>query len=111
MIRPPRPHGRRGGLLWEGDRLDLSRMRCIPYDRVICGHVLAALGGLQFVLPGRSATIDLASTPDREALAPDIITAIVNGKNPPQLTAKRLMRLTPQIPVDWAEQRRLLGFQ
>ena len=45
------------------------------------------------------------------SLAPDIVTAIVNGKNPPQLTAKRLMRLTPQIPVDWAEQRKLLGFQ
>jgi site-specific DNA recombinase len=44
-------------------------------------------------------------------LAPDIITAIVNGKNPPQLTAKKLMRLTPQIPVNWAEQRKLLGFQ
>jgi Protein of unknown function (DUF3311) len=44
-------------------------------------------------------------------LAPDIITAVVNGKNPPQLTAKKLMRLTPQIPVDWAEQRKLLGFQ
>jgi site-specific DNA recombinase len=44
-------------------------------------------------------------------LAPDIITAIVNGKNPPQLTAKKLMRLTPQIPVDWAEQRKLLGFR
>ena len=44
-------------------------------------------------------------------LAPDIITAILNGKNPPQLTAKKLMRLTPQIPVDWAEQRKLLGFQ
>jgi site-specific DNA recombinase len=44
-------------------------------------------------------------------LAPDIITAIVNGKNPPQLTAKKLMQLTPQIPVDWAEQRKLLGFQ
>ena len=43
------------------------------------------------------------------SLAPDIITAIINGKNPPQLTAKRLMRLTPQIPVDWAEQRKLLG--
>ena len=38
-------------------------------------------------------------------------SAIVNGKNPPQLTAKKLMRLTPQIPVDWAEQRKLLGFQ
>jgi site-specific DNA recombinase len=45
------------------------------------------------------------------SLAPDIITAIINGKNPPQLTAKKLMRLTPQIPVDWAEQRKLLGFQ
>ena len=45
------------------------------------------------------------------SLAPDIITAIVNGKNPPQLTAKKLMRLAPQIPVDWTEQRKLLGFQ
>ena len=45
------------------------------------------------------------------SLAPDIITAIINGKNPPQLTAKELMRLTPQIPVDWTEQRKLLGFQ
>jgi site-specific DNA recombinase len=44
-------------------------------------------------------------------LAPDIITAIVNGKNPPQRTAKKLMRLTPQIPVAWAEQRKLLGFR
>jgi hypothetical protein len=40
-----------------------------------------------------------------------IITAIINGKNPPQLTAKKLMRLALQIPVDWTEQRKLLGFQ
>jgi site-specific DNA recombinase len=45
------------------------------------------------------------------SLAPDIITALINGKNPPQLTAKKLMRLTPQIPVHWAEQWKLLGFQ
>ncbi len=45
------------------------------------------------------------------SLAPDIITAIINGKNPPQLTAKKLMRLTTQIPIDWVEQRKLLGFQ
>ena len=43
-------------------------------------------------------------------LAPDIVTAIINGKNPPQLTAKKLMRLTRHIPVDWTEQRKLLGF-
>jgi len=45
------------------------------------------------------------------SLAPDIITAIINGKNPPQLTAKKLMRLTLQIAVDWSEQRKLLGLQ
>ena len=44
-------------------------------------------------------------------LAPDIITAMVNGKNPPQLTAKKLMRLALELPVDWTEQRKLLGFQ
>jgi hypothetical protein len=43
-------------------------------------------------------------------LAPDIVTAIVNGKNPPQLTAKKLMRLALELPVDWIEQRKLLGF-
>ena len=44
------------------------------------------------------------------SLAPDIVTAIINGRNPPQLTAKKLMRLTPQLPIDWAQQRKLLGF-
>ncbi|MEX0696711.1 MAG: hypothetical protein WD099_04150, partial [Dongiaceae bacterium] len=45
------------------------------------------------------------------SLAPDIVSAIVNGRNPPQLTAKKLMRLTRQLPIDWAEQRHLLGFR
>jgi site-specific DNA recombinase len=44
------------------------------------------------------------------SLAPDIVGDIVNGRNPPQLTAKKLMRLSPHLPIDWAEQRRLLGF-
>ena len=44
------------------------------------------------------------------SLAPDITTAIINAKNPPQLTAKKLMRLALQIPVDWTAQRKLLGF-
>jgi hypothetical protein len=38
------------------------------------------------------------------------ITAIINGKNPPRLNAKKLMRLALQIPVDWTGQRKLLGF-
>ena len=43
-------------------------------------------------------------------MAPDIVTAIVNGKNPPELTAKKLMRQALELPVDWTEQRKLLGF-
>jgi site-specific DNA recombinase len=43
-------------------------------------------------------------------LAPDIVTAIVDGKNPPQLTAKKLMSLALDIPIYWTEQRWLLGF-
>jgi site-specific DNA recombinase len=44
-------------------------------------------------------------------LAPDITTAIVNGRQPPQLNAKKLMRLTAHLPADWAEHRALLGFR
>ena len=44
-------------------------------------------------------------------LAPDIITAVVNGRQPPQLNAKKLMRVTAHLPTDWAEQRALLGFR
>jgi hypothetical protein len=43
-------------------------------------------------------------------LAPDITSAIINGRKPPQLTAQTLMRLTPRLPAGWAEQRKLLGF-
>jgi site-specific DNA recombinase len=40
-------------------------------------------------------------------LAPDIVTAILNGKHPPQLTANRLMDDT-RLPLDWTAQRELL---
>jgi hypothetical protein len=45
------------------------------------------------------------------SLAPDIVTAVINGKHPPDLSAKRLMRLALKLPTDWNEQRKLLGFQ
>jgi hypothetical protein len=44
-------------------------------------------------------------------LAPDITTAIINGRKPPQLTAQALMRLTPRLPANWTEQQKLLGFR
>jgi hypothetical protein len=42
-------------------------------------------------------------------LAPDIVSAILGGKHPPELTARRLMDDT-RLPLDWNEQRRSLGF-
>ena len=77
-------------------------------DRVTqnSGLTLHAVASQEHVTPGYiSRLLRLPS------LAPDIITAIINGKNPPQLTAKKLMRFALELPVDWNEQRKLLGFQ
>jgi site-specific DNA recombinase len=42
-------------------------------------------------------------------LAPDIITAIAEGRQPAALTGRRLLRAV-DVPLAWDEQRRLLGF-
>jgi site-specific DNA recombinase len=42
-------------------------------------------------------------------LAPDIVSAILSGSHPPELTARRLMDDT-RLPLDWNEQWRRLGF-
>lgn len=42
-------------------------------------------------------------------LAPDIVKAILEGKQPVELTAKRLTRLD-HLPIDWKAQRQKLGF-
>jgi len=40
-------------------------------------------------------------------LAPDITTAILEGRQPPSLTVKQLRKY---VPVDWAQQRKVFGF-
>jgi site-specific DNA recombinase len=42
-------------------------------------------------------------------LAPDIVEAIVEGRQPVVLTVRKLIRLKP-LPALWADQRRALGF-
>jgi site-specific DNA recombinase len=42
-------------------------------------------------------------------LAPNIVGAILNGNQPPELTARKLMDDT-RLPLDWNEQRRALDF-
>ena len=41
-------------------------------------------------------------------LAPDIIAAILDGRQPANLTAARLSQ-TSELPLAWSEQRRALG--
>ena len=41
-------------------------------------------------------------------LAPSIVTAILEGRQPVELTAKALKRV--DLPLDWSEQSRRLGF-
>ena len=42
-------------------------------------------------------------------LAPDIVEAILAGRQPVELTARRLMRIGA-LPIEWDRQRRFLGF-
>jgi hypothetical protein len=42
-------------------------------------------------------------------LAPDLQAAILDGRQPSQLSARQLLR-TDQMPVCWKMQRQVLGF-
>jgi site-specific DNA recombinase len=43
------------------------------------------------------------------SLAPDIVAAILDGRQPPELTANALMANT-RLPLEWSAQRAALGF-
>lgn len=43
-------------------------------------------------------------------LAPDIVQAIMGGRQPPALTARQLLRVG-ELPVNWEDQRGVLGFK
>jgi len=42
-------------------------------------------------------------------LAPDITTDILAGRQPPELSVKRLLRTSQDLPLDWPGQRAFLG--
>ena len=43
-------------------------------------------------------------------LAPDIVRALLEGRQPIELTPTQLLRLSKGLPHDWSEQRHVLGF-
>ena len=92
----------------------------VQRDGRLIALVTEALQARELVLahPGRS-TASIASEHGRcrtrlaklvelSCLAPDIVTAIVEGRQPETLTARRLSAAS--LPLEWAEQRRALGF-
>jgi site-specific DNA recombinase len=43
-------------------------------------------------------------------LAPDIVRSILEGRQPPELSPTRLLSLSKDLPHEWSDQRRFLGF-
>ena len=43
-------------------------------------------------------------------LAPDIVRALLEGRQPIELTPTRLLRLSKDLPHDWSDQRHVLDF-
>ena len=43
-------------------------------------------------------------------LAPDIVRALLEGRQPIELTPTRLLQLSKDLPHDWSEQRHVLDF-
>lgn len=57
----------------------------------------------------RMASADVTRVVYLAFLAPDIVQTIVRGAQPQELNIKRMLAAAP-LPMDWAEQRRVLGF-
>jgi hypothetical protein len=53
--------------LRDGDRLDLTAMRCAPVDTIVCASMLSQWGGVNYVMPGREATLFIAAADERPA--------------------------------------------
>ena len=53
--------------LRRGDQLDLAAMRCIPVDTNVCASLLSLWAGVNYVMPGREATLLTAATDERPA--------------------------------------------
>ena len=91
--------------------LNLSLVRVLVRANVIRDHLLAdktltleEIAKAEGIVPSYATRLFRLTL-----LAPDIVRAILNGKQPPDLTARKLLN-DMRLPLDWNEQRRSLGF-
>ena len=78
---------------------------CDWRERLLKGEV-ASINDLASLV--RRHPSDITRTIPLAFLAPDIVEAILQGRQPLGLTAEKLMR--GRLPACWEQQRRLLGF-
>ena len=75
-----------------GDRLDLEAMRCRLDKIEACSSALAALGGVEYLLPGRTVTLDFVATDSGPARQ-----VVVAAARPPSNAFVRAVNLLCQI--------------
>ena len=100
-------------------KLAVSTNGCGPQrdpDPVLVKLIVHAFAARASLLTGKADSITSDYSPlhrNRLArlsyLAPDIVSAIVAGNQPPSLNGRRLLRAA-NLPLDWDGQRQLLGF-
>jgi site-specific DNA recombinase len=85
-------------------RRDDRMIRLIASGHAAYDQLLAGQGK-----PGTTERSHLVRLARLRFLAPDIVTAIVHGRQPVELTSRALLR-TAELPLVWTDQRKVLGF-
>jgi site-specific DNA recombinase len=106
----------------KGVRLVIGNGAAKAIDHGLASLIARAIATRNMLLAGRDDSINamaerlgvrrdyLAVLMRLSYLSPDIIRAIVAGEQPIELTPARLVALSRNLPHDWEEQSRLLGF-
>jgi hypothetical protein len=106
----------------KGLRLVIGNGAVKAIDGGLASLIARAIATRTMLLSGRDDSVDamalrlgvrrdyLAVLVRLSYLSPEIIRAIVAGEQPIELTPTRLVALSRNLPHDWQEQRRLLGF-
>ena len=106
----------------KGVRLVIGNGAAKAIDDALASLIARAIATRNMFLSGRDDSIDamalrlgvrrdyLAGLMRLSYLSPEIVRAILVGQQPIELTPTRLVALSRNLPHDWQEQRRLLGF-
>ena len=90
------------------DRLIQVLRKAIEWqERLTSGK---AKGVAQIAAEEKISTSHVTRMVYRSFLAPDIVKSIIDGTQPASLTSEMLKQCLP-LPIDWTEQRALLGFE